>query len=209
MYSVLIVLAFSMVLVACDKAESEKDYYTFDTSVYDETPNISSDSVVSLFKNGITVKRFEDKNYFIKNYLNNDSTLNDSVIEFGPLTIDTYKNYYKIDIVDKGNNNVRVKIDITLISKFNKTLYNSEFRPSWVCWTSNQGFVNVTNLTPIIINYVNGINEGDYIYLRIYWDTTRDLIDNKNILLSVESINKYGNNEAFREILTFSLNRFN
>lgn len=206
MYTMLLLIVASSIFLACNNEAD--NYYTFDTSVYDETPNLSTDSIKNLFKRGITVKRFEGKDYFIANYIGFNENLNGNIIEFGPITVDDYNNYYDIKVKELNNDLVSIDITIKLISNFNKTIHSSVFKPSWVCWTSSRGFINVTHLSPITINYTNGVNENDFIYLQLSWNTRKELVDNSNILLSVESLNYYKNN-AFKEILTFNLTRFN
>lgn len=192
LYAGLIVTIASGIVVACTAGKDNIfQGYVFDSSVPDTIPELNADSVNSLFKNGVTLRRFEGTTYAIIN--TSDQNIADTIykaIDWGPITLDrtidqSPNDFFKLNITPIGNDEVKVSLTVDLISRFKGTITKINFIPSWISYSINTGFVRVETLHNIEINFPDGLNENEVLSLPINWESHKNLVKGNPMLLSV------------------------
>lgn len=208
-YITLLYVVAAGIIIACQDRNHQIGY-SFNTSYYDSIPDMTIDSLENLFNKGITAKYLEGETYLVHNTLLKSIENRDSlgVLDWGPITTESCvydtKNYYKIQL-EKSDNILKVDLRISLINKFNKTIYKIIFRPSWISFTSSIGFRDINKLPEIEINFVNGLKYNDHFVLPILWESDPKLVQGNPLLVSSEAIVFYNDNKCFSEIMTFSI----
>lgn len=203
-----------MVMAACGSVTKHNNEYVFNTAMYDSIPNMTVDSLESLFNQGITVKRFEGKNYFIINQTDKnivDTTVN--AIDWGPLTIDRKINedrnkFYQLEFKEEKDNAVQVKVTINLVSKFNGCITKVKYKSSWVSWTSSNGYGTVYHIPAVVTYYMTGLKENGVTQLVLIWNADRNLVKGNPLLVSSEVECFYNENKTFKEIMTFQIDNY-
>lgn len=203
-----------MVMEACSNLIKHNNEYVFNTAMYDSIPDLTTDSLESLFNQGITAKHFEGKNYFIINQT--DKNITDTcidAIDWGPLTIDRKINedrnkFYKLEFEDQADNAVQVKVTINLISKFNGCITKVKYKSSWVSWTPNNGYGSVFTIPDVVTYYPTGLNEGGVTRLVLIWEADKNLVKGNPLLVSSEVECFYNDNKTFKEIMTFQIDNY-
>lgn len=195
-------------LVACNKFETLE--YSFDLATPDQISEIPVDSVQKLFNQGVTVKKFDNKLYFIRNtYDHLIKFESDSLIDFGPITIDrdsdkSINDCYNFELT-KNSSVAKALLKLHLKSVYNGEISKIVFDPAWLSFSSTGGLHDVNILPSVVVNFPNRLVEDMYIDVNIPWTTNINLIQGDPIIVSIRLKCYISHDKYFSEVINLNI----
>lgn len=190
LYGAMLLTVLAGIFVACTIHEGNN--YIFDVANYDQVEGISQDSLQLLFTQGVTVKEYKNKLYYIQNTTDNELNCNlDTVIDFGPITIDRergedFNKFCKLEIENRKNGRSDVKLSLDLTSKFEGKIDKIILSPAWVSYSTTRGLCGINLLRNITMDFKNGLVKDNKFSVKIPWDCYTYHIQSDPVMISIK-----------------------